>query len=58
MIPLASASGPAIIGAVVVAAGLFLSWLLRAETSEDPPKDTTGGIEEIGQPTVTSQPSE
>lgn len=57
MIPLASASGPAIIGVVVVAAGLFLSWLLRTETGNDPPGDAPGG-EKADQPTVTSQPSE
>jgi hypothetical protein len=43
MIPLASASGPAIIGLVVVAAGLFLSWLLRTETGRDPPEEAAPG---------------
>jgi hypothetical protein len=58
MIPLASASGPAIVGVVVVAAGLFLSWLLRTETGGDPQGDEQAGAEQNGQPTVTSQPSE
>jgi ABC-type uncharacterized transport system permease subunit len=68
MIPLASASGPAIIGVVVVAAGLFLSWLLRTETGNDPHEKATpgaepasampAGAEPTAQPTVTSQPSE
>jgi hypothetical protein len=58
MLPLASASGPAIIGAVVVAAGLFLSWLLRTETGTDAPDDAPASAEQNGQPTVTSQPSE
>jgi hypothetical protein len=34
MLPLASASGPAYIGAVVISAALFLWWLLRAEARE------------------------
>jgi hypothetical protein len=35
MLPLASASGPAIIGAVVVCASLFLAWLLRMERGSE-----------------------
>ncbi|MGD1056247.1 MAG: hypothetical protein ABR992_02420 [Solirubrobacteraceae bacterium] len=58
MLPLASASGPAIIGVVVVAAGLFLAWLLRTETGSDAPDDPPAGGEQNSQPTVTSQPSE
>jgi hypothetical protein len=52
MLPLASASGPAIIGVVVVCAGLFLSWLLRTETGEesDGPSSAQGGFEEPPQP--------
>jgi hypothetical protein len=57
MIPLASAGGPAIIGGVVVAGGLFLSWLLRTETG-GPGEDEPAAAEPAGQPTVTSQPSE
>jgi hypothetical protein len=73
MIPLASTSGPAIVGVVVVATGLFLSWLLRTETGGDPPEEASAGeappgpepamtvptgAEPDAQPTVTSQPSE
>lgn len=73
MVPLASASGPAIIGVVAVAAGLFLAWLVRTETGDDPPEgdtppgadtgndpseDQPPGAEQSGHPTVTSQPSE
>jgi hypothetical protein len=36
MLPLASASGPAIIGVVVIGAALFLSWLLRMDAGEEP----------------------
>jgi len=52
MVPLA-ASGPAIMGAVVVAAVLLLIWLLRTDS-------TAAGEEEPGtdQRTVTSQRSE
>jgi hypothetical protein len=35
MLPLASASGPAIIGVVVVGSGLFLSWLLRQDANDE-----------------------
>jgi hypothetical protein len=35
MLPLASASGPAIIGVVVVGSGLFLWWLLRQDASDE-----------------------
>jgi hypothetical protein len=35
MLPLASASGPAIIVLVVICAALFLSWLLRTEKDEE-----------------------
>jgi hypothetical protein len=35
MLPLASASGPAIIGVVVVGSGLFLWWLLREDASDE-----------------------
>ncbi|HTD09294.1 MAG TPA: hypothetical protein VK680_10415 [Solirubrobacteraceae bacterium] len=71
MLPLASASGPAIIGVVVVASGLFLSWLLHSETGDDPPEAAPASTEAADraahtsteaavtdQPTVTSQPSE
>jgi hypothetical protein len=60
VLPLASASGPAIIGLVVVAAGLFLSWLLRSETGEDPPQAAAASAETAvaDQRTITSQPSE
>jgi hypothetical protein len=60
MLPLASASGPAIIGVVVVASGLFLSWLLRSETGEDPPQAAPTSTEPAAtdQRTITSQPSE
>ncbi len=58
MIPLASASGPAIIGVVVVASGLFLSWLLRTESDADPLEDAPADAEPTDQRTVTSQPSE
>jgi hypothetical protein len=34
MLPLASASGPAIISVVVVCAALFLHWLLRMEQGD------------------------
>jgi hypothetical protein len=34
MLPLASSSGPAIIGVVVIGAVLLLWWLLRGETRE------------------------
>jgi len=37
MLPLASASGPAIIGVVVVGSGLFLWWLLRQDANDEPP---------------------
>jgi hypothetical protein len=52
MLPLASASGPAIIGVVVVCAGLFLSWLLRSETGEnaDGPANSQGTLDEPPQP--------
>jgi hypothetical protein len=35
MLPLASASGPAIIGVVVVSAALFLAWLLRVDAGDE-----------------------
>jgi hypothetical protein len=35
MLPIASSSGPAIIGAVVVASGLFLAWLLRLDRASE-----------------------
>jgi hypothetical protein len=35
MLPLASASGVAIISVVVVSAALFLGWLLRADAREE-----------------------
>jgi hypothetical protein len=35
MFPLASASGPAIIGIVVVGSGLFLWWLLRQDANDE-----------------------
>jgi hypothetical protein len=35
MLPIASSSGPAIIGVVVVAAGLFLAWLLRTDAADE-----------------------
>lgn len=40
VIPLASASGAAIIGVVVLSAGLFLWWLLRAEARDAPTEET------------------
>jgi hypothetical protein len=58
MIPFASTSGPAIIGVVVVAAGLFLSWLLHTETGSDRPEDAPADSEPTAHPTVTRQPSE
>ena len=59
VLPLASASGPAIIGVVVVASGLFLSWLLRSETGDDPPEAAPASTDTTTpQRTVTSQPSE
>jgi hypothetical protein len=35
VLPIASASGPAIIGVVVLASALFLTWLLRTETRDE-----------------------
>jgi hypothetical protein len=35
MLPLASASGPAIIGVVVLGSGLFLWWLLRQDANDE-----------------------
>jgi hypothetical protein len=35
VLPLASASGPAIISVVVVCAALFLQWLLRMERGDE-----------------------
>jgi hypothetical protein len=35
MLPIASASGPVIIGVVVVGSGLFLRWLLRQEAQDE-----------------------
>ncbi len=35
MLPLASASGPAIIGVVVVGSALFLWWLLRQDANDE-----------------------
>jgi hypothetical protein len=35
MLPIASSSGPAFIGVVVIAAALFLWWLLRSESRDD-----------------------
>jgi hypothetical protein len=35
VLPIASASGPAIIGVVVVGSGLFLRWLLHQETNDE-----------------------
>jgi hypothetical protein len=35
VLPLASASGPAIIGVVVVGSGLFLWWLLRQDANDE-----------------------
>lgn len=35
MLPMASASGPAIIGVVVVGSGLFLWWLLRQDADDE-----------------------
>jgi hypothetical protein len=35
MLPIASASGPAIIGVVVIGSGLFLRWLLRQEANDE-----------------------
>jgi hypothetical protein len=40
MLPLASASGFAVISVVVVAAGLFLWWLLRMEAEEQAGEDS------------------
>jgi hypothetical protein len=34
MLPIASSSGPAFIGVVVIAAALFLWWLLRGESRD------------------------
>jgi hypothetical protein len=35
MLPIASSSGPAFIGVVVIAATLFLWWLLRSESRDE-----------------------
>jgi hypothetical protein len=35
MLPIASASGPAIIGVVVIGSGLFLRWLLHQEANDE-----------------------
>ncbi len=35
MLPIASSSGPAFIGVVVIAAALFLWWLLRSESRDE-----------------------
>jgi hypothetical protein len=35
MLPLASVSGPAFLAVVIVAAALFLWWLLRADTRDE-----------------------
>jgi hypothetical protein len=35
VLPIASASGPAIIGVVVIGSGLFLRWLLRQEANDE-----------------------
>jgi hypothetical protein len=41
MLPLASASGSAIIGVTVLSAGLFLWWLLRTETGDEAGEETS-----------------
>jgi hypothetical protein len=38
VLPLASASGPAIIAVVVICASLFLAWLLRMERDDAAPE--------------------
>jgi len=45
MIPLASASGSAIIGVSVLGAGLFLWWLLRTETGDSADEETGEGAD-------------
>jgi hypothetical protein len=35
MLPIASSSGPAFIGVVVIAAALLMWWLLRAESRDE-----------------------
>jgi hypothetical protein len=35
MLPIASSSGPAFIGVVVIGAALFLRWLLRGESRDE-----------------------
>jgi hypothetical protein len=41
MLPIASASGPAIIGVVVIGSGLFLRWLLRQEAQDEQHEGST-----------------
>jgi hypothetical protein len=56
MLPLASASGPAIIGVVVICAALFLAWLLRMDAGDAAagPEAEAGG--DGTQPDGTSEP--
>jgi len=47
VLPLASASGPAIIGVVVVGSGLFLWWLLRQDANDE---QSDRAVERNGKP--------